>query len=80
MWSSSFYFGNFVGPTVAGVLVENNGFRSTTVILFSLYIFVIIVDSLELAYNLKYVKVPEKEGYIDLEEKENEKTEEKVQQ
>ncbi len=22
MWSSSFYFGNFVGPTVAGIIVE----------------------------------------------------------
>ena len=66
MWSSSFYFGNFVGSTVAGIMVESFGFRQTSVLFFSLYIIVIVVDSCELAYLLKFVKKP---GYIDLEEK-----------
>ena len=70
MWSSSFYFGNFVGPTVAGIVVENVGFRSTTLLFFSLYIFITIIDSCELVYYLKFVKVPEKEGYISLDDKE----------
>ena len=61
--------------------MENYGFQKTTLLFFSLYIFILLVDSLELGYILKYVKVPEKEGYIDLEEKENEnKLEEPVNQ
>ncbi len=55
--------------------VENYGFQKTTLLFFSLYIFILIVDSLELAFILKYVKMPEKEGYIDLEEKEMENKE-----
>jgi len=55
--------------------VENYGFQKTTLLFFSLYIFILIVDSLELAYILKCVKMPEKEGYIDLEEKEMENKE-----
>ena len=30
MWSTVFYFSNFLGPSVAGVLVENFGFRHTS--------------------------------------------------
>ena len=66
MWSSSFYFGNFIGPTVAGIMVDSLGFRKTTLLFFSLYLFMLVIDSCELAYNLKFVK---KSGYTDLEEK-----------
>ena len=31
MWSTAFYFGNFIGPTVAGIVVEKYGFRATTI-------------------------------------------------
>jgi hypothetical protein len=78
MWSSSFYFGNFVGPTVAGILVESIGFQSTTLIFFSLYIFMIVADSLELTYYLKYVTVPKKQGYIEFDEEK--KTENKTEE
>ena len=71
MWSSSFYFGNFVGPTVAGIVVESIGFRSTTLLFFSLYIFMFMVDCCELIYTMKYVKVPQKEGYKNLDDEEN---------
>ena len=29
-WTSSFYLGNFLGPTIAGLFVEKYGFRATT--------------------------------------------------
>jgi len=71
MWSSSFYFGNFVGPTVAGIMVESFGFRSTTLVFFSLYLFIILVDAIELTYYLKYIKVP-RNGYVDMDAKQEE--------
>jgi len=37
MWTTSFYFGNFLGPSIAGVSVENFGFRWTSVIFSSLF-------------------------------------------
>jgi len=80
MWSSSFYLGNFLGPTVAGILVESFGFRLTTLIVFSLFIFMFIVDSLELSYYFKYVivVVPKKQGYIEFDE--HNKTEKKIEE
>ena len=30
VWSSSFFLGNFVGPTLAGFTIEYYGFRKTT--------------------------------------------------
>jgi MFS family permease len=78
MWSSSFYLGNFLGPTVAGILVESFGFRLTTLIVFSLFIFMFIVDSLELFYYFKYVTVPKKQGYIEFDE--HNKTEKKIEE
>ncbi len=50
--------------------MENYGFQMTTLLFFSLYIFILLVDSLELAYILKYVKIPGMKCYIDLEGKE----------
>jgi hypothetical protein len=47
--------------------VENYGFQMTTFLFFSLYIFILLFDSLELANILKYVKIPGMIGYIDLE-------------
>lgn len=53
MWSSSFYFGNFLGPTVAGIMVDRYGFRTSTLLYWSFYIAVAVVDVFELAYNVK---------------------------
>ena len=49
LWLSAFSLGNFVGPTVAGALVEKYGFQWTTlafVILFVVVIFKDIIESL----------------------------------
>ena len=53
MWSSSFYLGNFIGPTVAGFLVEAYGFQWATVFFFGAYVFISIVDICELTYKIK---------------------------
>ena len=50
MWSSSFYLGNFLGPTVGGLLVDAYGFAWTTIVFFFLYCFMIIVNLCELIY------------------------------
>lgn len=52
MWSASFYFGNFVGPTASGLFVDAWGFKYTTLLLFLVYIFSLVIDSLELLYNM----------------------------
>ena len=56
MWSASFYIGNFIGPTAAGFLVDAYGFERTTVVFFSLYIFILLVDIFELSFNVKKTK------------------------
>ena len=53
MWSSSFYFGNFLGPTLAGVLVESSGFRQATILYWALYLVFGVIDVCELTYNVK---------------------------
>ena len=53
MWSTSFYFGNFVGPTAAGFLVQDHGFRATTVLFFGLYVIFFFVDIGELIFNMR---------------------------
>ena len=63
MWSASFFFGNFVGPTAAGVAVEGIGFPSTTAIFFGLYIATMIMDICELLYQRATWK---REGYEEL--------------
>ena len=50
MWSSSFYLGNFLGPTVGGLLVDAYGFAWTTIVFSFLYCFMIIVNLCELSY------------------------------
>ena len=56
MWSASFYIGNFIGPTAAGFLVDAYGFEWTTVVFFSLYGFILLVDIFELSFNVKKTK------------------------
>ena len=48
-----FTLGNFIGPTVSGFLVEAYGFEWTTVIFFGLTTFLVMVNVMELVYNLK---------------------------
>ena len=52
MWSSSFFLGNFLGPTLSGIFVDNYGFRATTLGFFGIFIINIVVGCLELSYNV----------------------------
>ena len=47
IWLSAFSLGNFVGPTIAGILVQTQNFQTTTLIFFSLYVVMVIIDSVE---------------------------------
>ena len=47
IWLSAFSLGNFVGPTIAGALVESQGFRTTTLIFFILYLLMLVIDIFE---------------------------------
>ena len=65
-WTSSFYLGNFLGPTIAGLFVEKYGFRATTsafVVLSSLMFFV----NLAVLYYMIKVK-PKKDREKEYEE------------
>jgi MFS family permease len=66
MWSTSFYLGNFLGPTIAGFLVEAWGFRQATVLFFSLFLVMIFVDIIELLYNIKQNKKATNTEYAQL--------------
>ena len=52
LWSSSFYLGAFLGPSIAGFLVDAYGFEWTGVIFAILYCIGIVFNSTELAYTL----------------------------
>lgn len=47
LWLSVFSLGNFVGPTISGVLVQVKGFRFTTLIFFVLYLVMLLFDIIE---------------------------------
>ena len=74
MWSASFYFGNFVGPTASGLFVDAWGFKYTTLLLFLVYIFSLVIDSLELLYNMNKVFSYDHRDYLTIERK-SQKTE-----
>ena len=67
MWASSFYFGNFLGPTVAGILVDSIGFRRTSMVFFSLYLLMAAVDAAELAYRVAGQRKERRKQYEQLE-------------
>ena len=50
MWSASRYFGSFIGPTVAGFLVDAYGFVWTTIVFFWLFCVITIVDICHLTF------------------------------
>ena len=47
IWLSAFSFGNFIGPTIGGALVQTGGFREATVIFFVLYLTMIMMNCFE---------------------------------
>ena len=52
-WSSSFFLGNFLGPTLAGFTVEYLGFRATTLGFVIAYAVVLFVDVVELVHTIR---------------------------
>jgi MFS family permease len=50
MWSGSLYFGNFLGPTIAGFLVEAYGFSYTSVLYWAFYLVVLVLDCAVIVY------------------------------
>ena len=67
MWSASFYFGNFVGPTASGLFVDNWGFKYTTLLLFVVFIISIIIDCLELLYQIRKSFTYSPQEYLTIE-------------
>ena len=67
MWSASFYFGNFVGPTLSGISVDVWGFKYTTLVLSAVFIFSLIVDTLDLSFktNKSNICGPKECGIIE---------------
>ncbi len=53
MWTSSLYLGSFLGPTIAGFLVDAYGFRASSMVFFAGFVIVLMVDFVDLAYNVK---------------------------
>ena len=54
IWMSAFALGNFVGPTLAGFIVQNAGFPNTTLLFFCLYAVMLVIDALSVIYYVKY--------------------------
>ena len=50
IWTSSFYLGNFVGPTFGGILVDYYGFRKSSVVVFGACCFSALVDIIDCLY------------------------------
>ena len=57
MWSSSFFLGNFVGPTIAGFTVEHFGFQATTDGFVISFIPMLLVNIFELVYNVRSASI-----------------------
>ena len=47
VWTSAFSLGNFVGPTIGGILVEMKGFQITTFYFCILYVIMIMLDIID---------------------------------
>ena len=60
VWASAFSLGNFVGPTIAGILVEMKGFQVTTYyfcILYAIMIMLDIIDTIHLHKRNQYQEI-----------------------
>ena len=66
MWSTSFYLGNFLGPTLAGISVDSFGFRATTVGFFALLCAILVVDICELLFSVRRSNKLKQVGYEEL--------------
>ena len=48
MWSGTFYLGTFLGPTVAGVLVDSYGFKFTSMVYCFFFVGSLILNIVEI--------------------------------
>ena len=55
-WATSFYLGNFIGPTLAGIITEQFGFRSMTLFFLGSFCITFIMDVIELSFTIEKVK------------------------
>ena len=60
MWSACQYFARFIGPTLAGFLVDNYGFEWATIVFFGISCLAIIADLCELTFNVWKSKICER--------------------
>ena len=60
MWATTFYFGNFVGPTLGGIISEHLGFQNMTLFYFGSLCITFIMDIIEFIFTIKT------EGYNDM--------------
>ena len=69
MWSSTFYLGNFLGPTVSGFLVEAYDFEWTAVVFCGCYSIAAVINVCEIIYTFleqkrrhqNYTEIPQDE-------------------
>jgi hypothetical protein len=68
IWSTSFYFGSFLGPTLSGFLVEEIGFPKTTFYFLSGNLFLLFFDifDLGLAYTTPKTSTGDPDSYDEL--------------
>ena len=63
LWSTSFYFGNFLGPIVGGFLVEHLNFPVTTIFFFGCFVFMVMVNVGEmLLYKARVLNIARSSG------------------
>ena len=73
VWLSAFSLGNFVGPTIAGCLVDSLstdedpdlGFRETTLVFFVLYAVMILVDIFEAMHTARRDRIRDQYENLD---------------
>ncbi len=56
LWTTSFYLGNFIGPTVAGAMVQAMGFRVTTSMFSAVYLAMIVASGADIGYKIRREK------------------------
>ncbi len=56
LWTWSYYFGNFVGPSLGGLSVETIGFRPTCSAFFSLFVMVMLLDAAYIVWKSRKAK------------------------
>jgi predicted MFS family arabinose efflux permease len=53
LWNSSFYLGNFAGPTISGFVVDAIGFRNTALTFVPVFAMMLLANFAEFLHNVK---------------------------